>query len=69
MENVRQILARNLRLARQEAGVSQEDLADMAEVDRTYVSGIERGLRNPSIEVVARFASALKTTTAKLLMK
>lgn len=67
MEDVRSILARNLRLARQKAGISQEELADLAGVDRTYVSGIERGLRNPSIEIVARFAVTLGTTTSSLL--
>lgn len=69
MENVHEILAKNLRQARQGAGISQEDLAATAGVDRTYVSGIERGLRNPTIEIVARFAQALGTTTANLLTK
>ncbi|TPI36300.1 helix-turn-helix transcriptional regulator [Mesorhizobium sp. B3-1-9] len=69
MENVRDILATNLRLARQRVGISQEDLADLAASDRTYVSGIERGVRNPTITVVARFAAALKTTSAMLLTK
>lgn len=67
MENVREIVARNLRLARQNAGISQEDLAELAGVDRTYVSGVERGLRNPTIIIVAKFAYALGTTTALLL--
>ncbi|RYY22691.1 MAG: XRE family transcriptional regulator [Sphingomonadales bacterium] len=67
MEDVRSILARNLRLARNEAGISQEELADLAGVDRTYVSGIERGIRNPSIEIVARFAMTLGTTASQLL--
>jgi transcriptional regulator with XRE-family HTH domain len=67
VENVREIVARNLRLARQRAGVSQEALAEMAGIDRTYVSGIERGVRNPSIEVLAKFAHALGVSTASLL--
>lgn len=60
-------MARNLRLARQRAGVSQEALAEMAGIDRTYVSGIERGVRNPTITVVAKFAAALATTASALL--
>lgn len=64
MEDVRSILATNLRLARQKAKVSQEELADNAGVDRTYVSGIERRKRNPTIEILARFADALGTTSA-----
>lgn len=46
---------------------NQEELAHQAKVDRTYVSGVERGLRNPSIKVLARLAKALKTTPAALL--
>ena len=69
MEDVRQILATNMRLARIAAGISQEELAHRAGIDRTYVSGIERGKRNPTITVVARFAEALGTTTADLLAR
>lgn len=69
MEDVRSILATNLRLARQKANVSQEELAHNAHVDRTYVSGIERRKRNPTIEILARFADALGTTSATLLTK
>jgi transcriptional regulator with XRE-family HTH domain len=68
VEDVQEIVARNLRLARQAAGVSQEALADAAEVDRTYVSGIERGQRNPTIVVLAKLAAALGTTASALLV-
>jgi len=40
-------------------GWSQEDLADKAELDRTYISDIERGRRNPSLSSIARLADAL----------
>jgi transcriptional regulator with XRE-family HTH domain len=69
MEDVHANLARNLRRARVRVGVSQEELADMAGVDRTYVSGIERGVRNPTIGIVARLASELGTTASELLAK
>ena len=58
-----------------ETGVSAEDVtlfyyeAYEAEIDRTYVSGVERGLRDPSIVVLARLAKVLKTTPAALLLK
>lgn len=39
--------------------LSQEDLAGRAHIDRTYISGVERGVRNPSLEVMQRIASAL----------
>lgn len=67
VEKVQEILARNMRLARQRKGMSQEALADLAGVDRTYVSGIERQVRNPTITVVAKLAAALGCTTSDLL--
>ncbi len=54
-------------MARRGLGLSQEALAEKADIDRTYVSGVERGVRNPTVTVVARFASALDTTPALLL--
>lgn len=66
MQDVRAILARNVKAARKRLDFSQEDLAARAELDRTYVSGIERRVRNPTIEVVARLAQALGTSVAAL---
>jgi transcriptional regulator with XRE-family HTH domain len=59
-------LGRNLRQARERKELTQEKLAEIAEIDPTYVSGIERGLRNPGIKNVARIAKALGITTAEL---
>ncbi len=67
MEDVRAILARNIKSARKRLNISQEELASRTQIDRTYVSGIERQVRNPTITVVAKFAEALNTTTADLL--
>lgn len=67
MEDVRAILARNIKAARSLLGWSQEELAARAEIDRTYISGVERQVRNPTITVVAKLAEALGTTTADLL--
>lgn len=67
MEHVCEILARNIKEARKVLGLSQEELAARTGIDRTYVSGIERKVRNPTITVVAKFAEALGTTTAELL--
>jgi transcriptional regulator with XRE-family HTH domain len=47
------------RLLREEAEISQEDLALRAGLDRTYVSGIERGRRNPSLKSMQRLATEL----------
>ena len=67
MENVRQIVARNVRLARQRAEISQEELADRAGIDRSYGSRIERGAANPSIEILAKLAAVLGVKTSSLL--
>lgn len=67
MEDVRAILAQNIKAARNRLNLSQEELAERAGIDRTYVSGIERKVRNPTITVVAKFAAALGTTTGALL--
>jgi transcriptional regulator with XRE-family HTH domain len=69
MEDVRKTVGRNVRRLREEAGLSQEKLALEADLDRTYVSGVERGVRNPTVTVVARIAKALKTEPNKLLIK
>jgi transcriptional regulator with XRE-family HTH domain len=57
----------NVRRRREAIGLSQEALAEKAELDRTYISGIERGTRNPTILSAARVAAALKTSLAQLL--
>jgi transcriptional regulator with XRE-family HTH domain len=53
-------LAQSVKLRRKELGLSQEDLADLAEIDRTYASQIERGVANPSLEVLYRVARSLQ---------
>ena len=62
------VLARNVRAARQALGLSQEELAHEAGIDRTYVSQVERGLRNVTISVLAKIAKALNTMPDKLLV-
>jgi transcriptional regulator with XRE-family HTH domain len=46
---------------------SQEDLADAANLHRTYISGIETGARNPTLTIVEKIAKALNITSHKLL--
>ena len=53
-------LAQSVKLRRKELGLSQEDLADLAEIDRTYASQLERGVANPSLEVLYRVARSLE---------
>ncbi|MEZ7137896.1 helix-turn-helix domain-containing protein [Komagataeibacter sp. SM21] len=65
--NIRETLAENLKRYRRERGVSQEELAHLAEIDRTYISSLERCQYAASIEVVARLAKALGVEAANLL--
>lgn len=64
---LRRTLAENLRMARVAAGLSQEELADAAGIDRTYVSALERCRYSASIDVLERLATALRVTPASLL--
>jgi transcriptional regulator with XRE-family HTH domain len=57
----------NVRKFREAKGLSQETLAEKADLDRTYISDIERGTRNPGIKNVAKLAKALGIATAKLV--
>lgn len=59
--------ARNLRNRRLALGLSQEAFARKCKVDRTYVSGCERGVRNPTITVLAKLARVLKCKPYELL--
>lgn len=65
--DVRQRLAVNMKRLRKERGWSQETLADEAGLDRTYISGIERVVKNPTITVVERLALALECALGALL--
>jgi transcriptional regulator with XRE-family HTH domain len=67
MQDWRLILGRNVKRFRQQKKLTQEQLAFEAEIDLTYVGGIERGKRNPSLLVMARIAKALGVHLTKLL--
>jgi transcriptional regulator with XRE-family HTH domain len=63
----RRILAENLRRLRHESRLSQESLADLASLHRTYVGSVERGERNISIDNIEKLAHALRVSPAELL--
>ncbi|MFD2237684.1 helix-turn-helix domain-containing protein [Aureimonas populi] len=67
MVDYKRVLAQNVKAARKELGVSQEALALETEIDRTYISGIERALRNPSLTLIVKLAECLKSTPGALL--
>ncbi len=57
----------NVRKLRKSRGWSQEDLAEAASLHRTYVSGVERGVRNPTLSVILQIARGLKVKAGLLL--
>lgn len=63
----RAIVGANIRKLRKRRGLSQEELALDAEIDLTYLGGIERGRRNPSLLVLVRIADQLGVHPSKLL--
>jgi transcriptional regulator with XRE-family HTH domain len=66
---IRAILAFNLRRCRRLRGLSQEELAHRAEIDRTYISALERSVYAASIDVVDRLARTLGVEAADLLTR
>ena len=65
--DVRRQLGLNLQRIRREKGWSQEELAFESGIHRTYVSGLERGIRNPTITVVQKLAKTLEVPFGALL--
>ncbi len=65
--DVHERLAQNLRRLRQAKDWSQEELAHQTDIHRTYVSDLERGRRNPSIDVIERLAKGLGVKLGELL--
>lgn len=57
-----------IRRVRQQQGYSQEALADVAGLDRTYVSGLERGHRNPALSTLMRLVDPLDLRLSRLFM-
>jgi len=65
--DLRRRLGLNIKRFRAERGLSQEELAFECGLHRTYVSGVERGVRNPTVVVLEKIAKALKVATSLLL--
>jgi len=64
--DIKKKFGEKVKLLRQEKGLSQEKFAHLADIDRTYISSIEKGERNVSIVVVERIAKALSVKIATL---
>lgn len=64
--NIKESLGKRIKFLRNEIGISQEELADRAEIDRTYITSVECGKRNISIVNIEKIAKALRVTLSKL---
>ena len=64
---LRQTFAANLKRMRTQRGLSQEELAHLADIDRTYVSHLERDRYNPTLGMVERLAASLEVDPLELL--
>ena len=65
--DIRRQVGANVRRLREQRGWSQEELAFECGLHRTYISGVERGVRNPTVLVVHEIALALGVPAARLL--
>lgn len=64
----RQTFGRNVRRIRNALGMTQENLAETSELDRSYIGGVERGERNPTLKAILSLASALRVAPAALFV-
>ncbi len=66
VRGIRVVLARNIRMLRAAQQLTQESLAEKADLDRTYVGRTERAETNPTVEAVERLAKALGVSVQRL---
>lgn len=67
MKTLRMILSKNMKYLRGTLHISQEHLADLCDLHRTYISDVERCNRNISIDNIEKIATALKVSPSELL--
>lgn len=67
--DIREVFARNLRKARHACGLSQEALAHEADVDRTYISALERGQYSATLDMLEKLAVVLQLEPSDLLLR
>lgn len=63
----RKTFGKKIRKLREDQHLSQEGLAEITGLHRTYISGIERGIRNPTLVIITKFAKALHTSPGELM--
>ncbi len=65
--DLREVFAANLRQLRHKKGISQETLAYEADINRTYISKLEKGMSYPGLEIIGKLAAVLSVEPAELL--
>lgn len=65
--DMRKLVGRNFARLRAAAGLTQEQVADRADISQQYISGLERGQRNPSVETLYKIAQALGVSHVDLV--
>ncbi len=66
MADIKKIFGKNLRVLRESKNISQEKLAELCGLHRTYIGSVERGERNVSLENIAKIAQALRVQISDL---
>ena len=66
--SIKKVLGNRIRALRNEMGLSQEAFADKCGIDRTYMSGIERGVRNPTLVVICAISDGLEMDLSQVFM-
>ena len=69
MDQLRNRIGTRIRISREALGLSQEALAERVQLNTSYLSQIERGMKVPSLEVLQRIASGLNTTLGEFLLE
>ena len=64
--DIKHAVGKRIKFLRNQTGMSQEELADRADIDRTYITSVECGKRNVSIVNIEKIAKALGVTLSKL---
>ncbi|KLU65583.1 MULTISPECIES: helix-turn-helix transcriptional regulator [Desulfosporosinus] len=67
MSNIQEVVGKNIKLFRQTKGLTQERLAELVNVSSSYIGYLERGLRSPSLDLLARIGTALDVEPTVLL--
>lgn len=67
--DLKQAFGLALREQRKKTGISQEALAESAELDRTYISLLERGSKSPTLDTINKLASSLKVEVSALVIR